>query len=727
MRRVPVMRQTSGTDCGAACLAMVLAYWGKQVSVEALRTSLGVSRDGSTALALVQAAGHHGLRGRGVRLEPEDLKQLPKGTILHWELSHFVVFDRVTKEGIVVNDPAYGRRVVSMDAFRKAFTGIAVLFEPTPEFVPGGKKASHFGRFFNEVRSSTGLLGRIIVVSLMIELFGLGAPAIIKQISDKVLPRGDGELLLVLVGAMLVLTAFQTLTAFVRSHLFIHLSSLLSVRMTFGFVDHLVRLPYAFFQQRAAGDLLTRLQHNDAIRELMTSSALSALLDGGLTLLYMIIIYFVSSSFAMLVLGLAFLQLVLFILGKTKQRALLAESLVQKAKASSYEIEMFTGMETLKAMGAEERAVQRWSDLFVDVLNTGVVQFRLSAVIEAFGGVLAMLNALAPLVWGTHLALKGEITFGSMLFLHTLGSNFLTGVAKLSSTALSMQVLTVYVERLNDVFDTPREQDTSKTRLAGRLLGGIELKNVSFRYGERAGNVIDNVSLDIRPGQFVAVVGPSGAGKTTLANLLLGLYQPHGGTVRFDGANLAELDFRSVRQQLGIVTQGHELFGGSIRDNIALSDPGIAMDDIVKAAQRAHIHDDIIAMPLGYNTPLTDRGFSLSGGQRQRLALARALVRQPAILLLDEATSSLDAATEHRIENALRRLQCTRVVIAHRLSTIVNADVILVMQGGKLVEKGNHRELVARGGVYAELVAQQTAGSSSTKAALTPTALHHPV
>jgi ABC-type bacteriocin/lantibiotic exporter with double-glycine peptidase domain len=358
-------------------------------------------------------------------------------------------------------------------------------------------------------------------------------------------------------------------------------------------------------------------------------------------------------------------------------------------------------------MGCEDRGVQHWSDLFVDVLNNSIGQARLGAGIEAFSNILMLANTLAPLAVGTWLALAGQMTFGTMLMLVAIAGNFLSGVAKLAATVMHVQVLGAYLERIYDVLNTPREQ-AGERQLAPPLRGSIVMENVSFRYGTLSSLVLRDVSLKIDPGQFVAIVGPSGAGKTTLANLLLGLYEPTSGSLYFDGIDLRNLDLRSVRRQLGVVTQGHELFGTTIRENISLSDPSISLEDVMSAAQLAQIHDDISAMPLGYNTPLADRGYSLSGGQRQRLALARALVRRPAVLLLDEATSALDVATEQRVQHGLGRLRCTRIVIAHRLSTVMNADLILVLDRGTIVEAGAHRDLVRQNGVYARLVAMQS-------------------
>jgi ABC-type bacteriocin/lantibiotic exporter with double-glycine peptidase domain len=704
LRRVPVVRQMSATECGAASLAMVLGYWGRRMRVDELDGAFSIGRDGCNALMILQAANTNGLRGRGVKIELKDLQRLPTATILHWRFAHFIVFERVLDGHVEVVDPALGRRRISLEEFGRSFTGVALVFEPTSQFEARSKSASHFGTYLRRVITESGMLSRVILTSLMLELFGLGGPALIKQIGDRVIPRHDGDLLLVLMLGMAAITLLQTLTGFVRSHIFIHLRSLLSLRMTFGFVDHLVRLPYSFFQLRNTGDLTMRLASNDHIREVLTSTVLSSLLDGGLALLYLGVVCYVSRTFLAVVLLLTALQIILFIYGSRRRRDLLAESLQQHAELDSYAVEMFSGVETLKAMGCEERAVQHWSNLFIKVINNGVAQGRLGAMLDALGGILSSTEAQAPLVFGTFLALGGKMTFGTLLMLSSISAGFLAAISKLCATAMELQILGAYVERIDDILYTPTEQVEGAVTAAPQLMGGVTLEDVSFRYGDSAPMVVRSVSIDIRPGMFVAIVGRSGSGKSTLAHLMVGLYRPTEGRIRFDGSELERVDLRSLRQQLGIVTQGHSMFTCSVRDNIATFDPSLPLDEIVRACKLARVHDDIAALPHGYNTVLHDDGRSLSGGQRQRLALARALVRRPSLLLLDEATSALDSTTEGQVQQALESLQCTRIVIAHRLSTVKSADLILVLDEGRVAESGTHQQLLQRNGLYAALM-----------------------
>ncbi|MFN8492833.1 MAG: peptidase domain-containing ABC transporter [Caldilineaceae bacterium] len=710
-RRVPYFQQLQATDCGATCLAMVLAYHGKWVRPDEIRTVTGVDRDGANALALLQAACWYGLRGRGVKLDIADLDYLEPGAILHWEFNHFVVFERLDKAGVALVDPAIGRRVVALDEFRRSFTGVALVLEPGEAFQPTKAAprwpGSALSRYLKPILAQTSLLTRIGVTSLLLQLFALALPMLTGALIDRVVPHQDYHLLGVLGAGLLMLLLFSTLASLIRTQLFLHLRTHLDLRLTLNFVEHLVDLPYTFFERRSTGDLMMRINSNATVREMLTSSALSGALDGSLVSLYLVLLLLTNALLGGLVLLLGLLQVGVYLLSQRRYREWMAKDLQTQAKTKGYLVQMMAGMETLKASGAEHRAVEHWSNLLVDELNVALQRSQLSALVDTLMSVLRMGSPLLILLVGGYQVLNGQLTLGSMLAFNALAGAFLGPLSTLVSTALQLQLVRSYMERLDDVFDTPPEQAKTQVACAHSLRGAITLEQVNFRYGPLAPLVVQNLALDIQPGQFVAIVGPSGAGKSTLANLLLGLYSPTSGRILYDGHDLAGLDLRSVRSQLGIVSQHPYLFGATVRENIALTDPTLPLAAIVEAAERADIHADIVALPMGYETMLADGGASLSGGQRQRIALARALVHKPAILLLDEATSALDTITESKVQQALAALPCTRIVIAQRLSTIRHADLILVMAHGQLVEQGTHELLIAHGGVYAALVAAQ--------------------
>jgi ABC-type bacteriocin/lantibiotic exporter with double-glycine peptidase domain len=705
---IPFFQQTTRADCGAACMTMVLASYGKEVPMREVREVMGVARDGADARQLLAGADWYGLRARAVRVtELENLEGLPSRSILHWQFHHFVVLERTTSEGAWIVDPGAGRRLVGWSELRTAFTGIAVTLEPAAGFTSEARRRSNVMRYVRQLLRESSTLGRVLGTSLLIQALALALPFLTRVAVDRVIPHSDVSLLRVLALGLAGVVIFHFLSTLIRARLLLRLRVQLDSRMTLDFLDHLVDLPYSFFQQRSSGDLMARLNSNATVREILTSGALSGALDGLLVGLYLVIVFVVHPIFGSIVLGLGALRVMLFATLRRRHRELTSKALQVEAASRSYQVEMLTGIETLKSLGAERRAVEHWSNLFADELNVALERGRLSATFDSLLAALTIASPLVILVYGALEVIRGDLTLGTMLAVSALAAGFFVPLSTLVSTALQMQMLGSYFERIDDVLDSPPEQERGVPLAAPRLAGRITLDQVSFRYNPTAPLVVDDVSLDIEAGSFVALVGPSGAGKTTLAHLLVGLYRPDSGRILYDGIDLRELDLRAVRGQMGIVNQQPYMFGGSIASNLSLADPSLPRDRLIEAARLAQIHDDIVNMPLGYDSLLGDGGLSVSGGQRQRLALARALVPRPAILLLDEATSSLDTATERRIQEELANLRCTRIVIAHRLSTVRAADLILVMEQGVVVERGGHDELMRRRGRYEKLVAVQ--------------------
>jgi ATP-binding cassette subfamily B protein len=711
-RQVPWVRQMALADCGAACLAMVLAYHGRQVPLDELRQMTSTNRDGVDALAITQAAQRYGLSARGVAAELEDLEQLPPATILHWEFTHFVVFERLRRNGVQVMDPALGRRRLSMEVFRRSYTGVAITFEPGEDFQTSKLSAKGTWRYLRPLLGQSRRLTRVLVGSVLLRLLALALPLLTGLLVNEIVPRNDRHLLLVTGAVMVAVVGYFFLATFLRSHLLLQLRTHLDVRLTTAFVEHLVGLPYAFFLGRSAGDLMMRLQSNTVVREFLTTGTIAALIDGSLASLYLVLLFAVSPPLAALVLGLALLQVMVLLLARRRTQYLMSESLQVQAKSESYTYELLAGIETLKAAGAEERAAEHWERLFIDQVNVALRRGRLDAAVDAVTGTLHLGSPLAILVFGGFQVLNGSISLGTMLAVTALAVGFLEPLATLIETGLKLQLLRSYMERISDVLDAPREQEGQEVATAHRLSGQVRAEGVSFAYGPLAPTVVNDVSLEVQPGQHFGIAGRSGSGKSTLARLLLGMYPPTSGRILFDGSDLAELELKSLRSQIGIVTQKPYLFGATIRQNIALSNPEMPHEMVVAAAKLACIHDDIVAMPMGYETQLVDGGVSLSGGQQQRLALARALAHRPTILVLDEATSDLDSVTERMVHHNLSTLGCTRIVIAHRLSTIVDADLILMMDEGRIVQRGTHDELMALPGAYREQVVAQLESTS---------------
>jgi len=704
---IPYMPQLEAADCSAACLAMVLRYYGKDVRLDDVRQKLGVHRDGANAFNMVQAARAFGLQARGVRLEIEDLKYIEPGSILHWQLNHFVVFESIHRTGVNIVDPSCGRRCVPHDHFNKLFTGVVLLLEPSEHFSKFKGKRKLVWHYLRYILEQWKLLGRIMGASLALSLLGLASPLIMSVLIDRVLPNKQQELLTIILAALLTMGVFQSLIGYCRVLFMIRLQTFLDLKITVGFLNHLVNLPFAFFQRRSAGDLMMRLNSNSTIREILTSTALTTVFDGALVVVYLAVLLASSLTIGGLVLLEGLLQVGVFFLTRKHYERLLAQDLETQARMSTYEVQMFAGIETLKTGGTEQRAVDHWQNLYIDVLNLSVKRGHLSAKVEAGTGILRTISP-ALIFWvGGMQVIHGTISLGTLISISALSAGFLGPLGSLVSTAMQLQMMGSFLDRIDDVLETPPEQDKTQVRRPGALTGHIVVENVTFRYGPEAADAVQNASLEVKPGQCIAIVGFTGSGKSTLGKLLLGLYVPNEGRVLYDGENLFDFDTQAVRSQLGIVTQSPYLFGSSIRENIILSNPNLPLEAVIEAAKRAHVHDEIAAMPMGYDTVLADGGITLSGGQRQRIALARALINQPRILLLDEATSHLDAVTEQKIHHELSALRCTRVIIAHRLSTIIDADLIFVMNAGRIVERGKHEDLLRQNAMYAELFAAQ--------------------
>jgi ABC-type bacteriocin/lantibiotic exporter with double-glycine peptidase domain len=688
---------------------MVLAYYGRPTSTDEVRRALGPAAQGANARQLVEGARRFGLRSRGVKLELNKLKYAPAGTILHWQMSHFVVLERVEKTGARILDPAVGPRRVTWKDLDECCTGIAILVEPGPEFVRAKPEKSRWPRYMRWLRASPGYWPRVIVLSVVLQLVALVGPAIMGLTVDKVVPRHADELLQLMAAGALIALSISLLTSFVRSNLLLHMRTYMDAQMTLELNEHLLSLPFSYFQQRSSGDLIMRLSSSAQIRDVLTSSALSAVLDGTMALVYFVLLLIVAPPLAAIAIAVAALQAVIVLSNGRRNAELMSEQLAAQAKLSSAQVEALTAIEPIKAMGAEARIAERFAGIYVEVLNASLDRGRLSNSVNTLTGALGFAGPTALLLTGAHLVLNGTLGTGGMLALSSLGTAFLTPVGALVGTFTQLQTLRSYMHRVEDILDAAPEPKPAQPRVStSDTRGEIVLHQLWFSYENANTAILQDVSLTVRAGEFLAIVGPSGSGKSTLARLLCGLITPSSGHITFDGVEQKQWDPTQLRARLGIVTQDTRLLATSVRENISLFDDAVPLEAIETAAKQAAIHDDILRLPLGYDTTLSDGGGSLSGGQRQRVALARALLRSPAVLVLDEATSQLDTVTERRLQEQLDRLACTRVVIAHRLSTIRQADRIVVLDAGVVVDVGTHHELAVRCRVYRQLIDAQT-------------------
>lgn len=709
-RRVPVVRQTALTECSAACLAMVLRYWGRDVDLATCSERLPPGRDGATAGALLRAARSFGLRGRGFKVEPEHLHRLPLPVIAHWHFNHFVVIERVDRRHADVVDPVLGRHRVDRDELDEGLTGVVLALEPGRDFRTDRSRRRHPWRSYLaallKLPGTRSALVQVLAASLLLQLLGLAVPVLTKVLVDRVLPAGTDGILGLLALGIGVWVAALTVVGLLRSLLLVHLQGRLDSQLMTGFFEHMLALPYSFFQRRASGDLVMRLASNSLIRELLTNQSLSLVLDGGFALVYLVLLLSVSPPFGLLVLAFAAVQVVTLLATTRPMHELMLRDVVADSAQQSHLVEVLKGVGTVKASGSEPRVFEAWSNLFLKYLGATLRRGRYAAVVD---GLLAGSSTLAPLalLWfGAYQVLAGQLTLGTMLALVALAGSFLTPLASLVASGRRLQTAGVYLDRIVDVLDREPEQPDERPPVHA-LAGRLEVAGVSFSYPGNGSEVLREVSFRAEPGAMVALVGASGSGKSTLAALLLGLYQPTRGEVRYDDVPVGDLDLTSLRARIGSVLQESYLFSGSVRTNIAFHDPEMPFERVVEAARIAAVDQVVEAMPMGYETLIQEGGVALSGGERQRLSIARAVAAHPAVLVLDEATSHLDTATEERVAERLGELDATRVVIAHRLSTVRRADVILVLDRGEIVERGDHDELMALDGLYAEMVRRQ--------------------
>ncbi|WP_197043349.1 peptidase domain-containing ABC transporter [Saccharothrix sp. NRRL B-16314] len=704
------MLQASRAECGVACLTMVLNYHGHGISPQEVRRLCPVGRDGTSAGGLVRAARQLGLQATGYRATPAVFAQVPLPVIAHWQDDHFVVVERVSDRGVDLVDPRLGRRRLPLSEFTAGLGRVVLGVRPADGTTPVRQRREPFWRRYLRsllaLPGTRGLLAQVLLVSLVAQALVVAMPLATKIVVDETAALHASSLMTLLGVGVLVAAVAQLLTGLLRAALLVGLQGRLDAQALLGFGAHLLRLPLRFFEQRSTGDLVTRFGSIALLRELMTGQTLGSLLDAVLVLTYLGLLFFVDLTVALTVLAVAVAMIGLLWATTRAVRERMALDLATQSEAQGYLVEMLEGMTAVKAAAAEDRAMGRLATLLFDWTAVTLRRGYLAAAVDATTAALRFLTPLVVLWLCLTRVLDGTMSPGTMLAVTWLASAILTPLASVAVNGQRLQLAGAQLQRLADVLDTPAEPRPAEP-VALRLRGAIDLDRVCFEYDPYTPAVLHEVTAHVRPGQRVAVVGATGSGKTTLGMLLLGLYPPTSGTIRFDGHAADTVDPAALRGQVGVVLQEPFVFSGTIRDNITLHDPTIPDDEIVRAARLAGLHDEIAAMPRAYGTRLAQRGTGLSGGQRQRLALARALVRRPAVLLLDEATSHLDAVTEAEVHRNLADQRCTQIVIAHRLSTVRDADQILVLHDGRLVETGTHDDLITRDGHYTALVTAQ--------------------
>ncbi|MGI9417831.1 MAG: peptidase domain-containing ABC transporter [Geminicoccaceae bacterium] len=683
-RSLPMMLQTEAAECGLACLGMVLAYHGDRQDLAALRRRFGLSLKGATLGDIMVIADRLGFAGRPLRLELDDLRRLKAPCILHWDLNHFVVLKSVARGNIVIHDPSAGVRRLSFEETSKHFSGIALELSPTGSFTrserpPRVGLRPLLGRFTGVKRALLVLFG----LALAIEVFALVTPLFMQWVIDHVLVASDRELLVTLVIGFSILLLIRAAVTAVRGWMLLTLGASLRVQAQANLFSHLIRLPSAFFEARHLGDVMSRFGSQETILEAITTELVEAILDGLMTVLTLTILFIYAPSLAVLVIAAAALYGLIRWASFRPLREAEAEAISWEARRDSHFLESLRGVKTVKMFNAQQARRSQWLRFLVEALNRELAADRLALVVRIAN--LLILGGLTILiVWlGASRVLDSSMSVGMLIAFIAYKDQFVERVTALIDRVVELTMLRLHAERVADIALSPPEpRDGEAAPILRRERPSLEVRDLGFRYGANEPYVLEGLSFRVEAGETVAIAGPSGCGKTTLLKIMAGLLEPSGGEILIDGEPRSRLGIERFRAMTGVVMQDDQLFAGSIADNISFFADEPDQARIEQCAALAAVHDDVMAMPMGYHSLIGDMGTILSGGQKQRVLVARALYRRPGLLLLDEATSHLDVTRERQVNAAIAGLDITRIVIAHRPETLKSAGRVIDLGGG---------------------------------------------
>ena len=709
--KVPVVMQMEALECGAASLAMVMAYYGKWVPLEQVRLDCGVSRDGSNAKNMLVAARSYGFEAQGYRCELDSIREnMTYPCIIHWNFNHFVVLDGFKGNYAYLNDPARGEIKVTMEEFDRSFTGVVLAIRPGDGFEPSGRPKSTLEFARKRLSGAGAAVAFVLLTSVIGYLFGIINPVFSGFFMDRLLSGENRELLLPFIGLLSLLGLTQVATAWIQNVYALKINGKMAVVGSSTFMWKILRMPMEFFSQRLAGDILQRQGTNASIASVLVNTFTPLLLNAVMMIFYLVVMLRYSVLLTLVGIVTIVLNLLVSQIISARRVNITRVQMRDAGKLAAATVSGIQMIETIKASGAENGYFQKWAGYQASVNAQNVRYIRLNQYLGVIPSLLSTIANASVMVLGVWLTMQGSFTLGSIMIFQGFLSSFMAPAMMLISAGQTIQEMRTEMERVEDVMqypidphytDRPLEEEADYSKLSGR----IELKNVTFGYSRLGEPLIRDFSMSMQPGSRVAFVGTSGCGKSTLSKLISGLYEPWSGEILFDGKRITEIDRSVFTGSVAVVDQDIILFEDTIANNIKMWDDSIEDFEMILAARDAQIYDDIMARDGGFSGRLAEGGKDLSGGQRQRLEIARALAQDPHIIIMDEATSALDAKTEYELVNAVKKRGITCIVIAHRLSTIRDCDEIIVLDKGVVVERGTHEELYAKGGFYTELIA----------------------
>ncbi len=693
-------------------MAIVLAYYGRMAPLEEVRIECGVSRDGSRAINIIKAARHYGLIAKGFRMEPDNLIQLGFPQIIHWNLNYFVVLEGIRGRRVYINDPASGPRRITWEELDQSFSGGTIQLERGPDFTAGGRQRSMVAALR---RRATGLglaMPFAVLAGLFLVIPGIVVPVLSKVFIDKILIGGMSDWIVPLLVGLASTAIIQAGLTWLQEYYLLRLGTKLAIRESSRFFWHILRLPVEFFNQRYGGEISSRVVINDRVATTISKQLAKSLINLIMVTFYVALMMAFSAQLTLIVVVMSMVNIVV-LKAMTRERMDRSQHvLVEEGKLIGVAMGGLQSIETLKAAGRESDFFSKWAGHQAKFVNAQQALARLSTAFDKVPGLMASLNSAIMIMAGGLQIMEGRMTIGTFVAFQSLVPNLMGPFGQLVQMAGSIQELGGDMRRIDDVLECPLDGSVTRAETALqdfpphqiKLSGGMEMRAVSFGYSRLEPALIDDFSLTLKPGQRMALVGASGSGKSTVAKLITGLYQPWSGSITFDGLAPERIPRRVFTNSVAIVDQDIFLYEGTIEDNLTLWDATVPHEDIVAATRDAEIHDDVSARPGGYEYHADEMGANFSGGQRQRLEIARALVNNPSILVMDEATSALDPLTEEKIDANLRRRGCSCLIIAHRLSTIRDCDEIIVMEKGRIVQRGTHEEMKKIDGPYARLI-----------------------